>query len=534
MELHGTQYVLLLLLVMVALFAVVAERVRVPYPIVMVLAGLGLSFVPHMPRIPLNPDLVFTVFLPPLLFGAAWMTSWRDFRDNLVSIAMLAIGLVGFTVWGVAEVADRFITALDFKSGFVLGAVVSTTDAIAASSIARRVGLPKRVMDVLNGESLVNDATGLLALKFGVMIMIHGQTPSVGEGLLEFLWLTAGGLATGFALALILRWCEHFIDDGPVEILLSIVTPYAAYLTGEAIGASGVLSVVTAGLVLSRGSARFYSPEVRVQSAGVWHAIDFALNGVVFCLIGLQLPYVLAGIKEYHWPTLLLYGAVFSLVLILLRLVWMYPGTAIAWFVRRHVLKQSFAPPTGRSIFVVGWTGMRGVLALAAAFALPYNLADGRPFAQRNLIVFLAFAVILVTLVGQGLSLPWLIRKLGLAGASNEVAEEARQARRQAMESALTWLRRAREHDDAESCHFYDDVIHEYTHRLGAFTQEDEGHPDPGRFTKLVDIQQHASHEERRVLMRLRDEGRIGDEALRLVEMELDLSEIRLERVKED
>jgi Na+/H+ antiporter len=534
MELHATQYILLLLLIMVAIFAVVAERVRVPYPIVMVLAGLGLSFIPHMPRIPLDPEVVFAVFLPPLLFSAAWMTSWREFRENLVTISFLAIGLVAFTVWGVALVADHFITALDFKSGFVLGAVVSTTDAIAAASIARRVGLPKRVMDVLNGESLVNDATGLLALKFGVMMMIHGQTPTVGLGVIELFWLITGGLGVGLLVGLIVTWFERFIDDGPVEILLSIVTPYAAYIAGEAVGASGVLSVVAAGLFLSRRSGKFYSPEVRVQSVGVWHAIDFALNGVVFCLIGLQLPYVLAGIKEYSWQTLVLYGAVFSVVLIGLRIAWMYPAASGAWWIRKRLLKQKATPPSRAGVFIVGWTGMRGVLALAAAFALPETLWDGRPFTQRNLIVFLAFVVILVTLVGQGLTLPWVIRKLGLAGVADEVSDEARTARRLAMESALTWLRRAREHDDAEACHFYDDVIHEYTHRLGAFTAEDQGHHDPGRFTKLGDIQQQASREERRVLMRLRDEGRIGDEALRVVELELDLSEIRLDRVKQD
>jgi Na+/H+ antiporter len=312
MELHALQTVFLLLMVMVAVFALVAERMRVPYPIVMVVAGLGLSFVPHMPRIPLNPDLVFAVFLPPLLYSAAWVTSWREFRENLVTITMLAVGLVAFTVWGVAEVADRFITALDWKSGFVLGAVVSTTDAIAAASIATRVGLPKRVMDTLNGESLVNDATGLLALQFGVAMMVHGETPTVGMGIAKLLWLIAGGLGAGFVVGAIVVFCERFVDDGPIEIVLSIVTPYAAYLVGEAVGASGVLSVVTAGLFLSRRSVKFYSPEVRVQSLGVWRAIDFALNGLVFCLIGLQLPYVLAGIKGYDWKTLVLYGTVFS------------------------------------------------------------------------------------------------------------------------------------------------------------------------------------------------------------------------------
>jgi monovalent cation/hydrogen antiporter len=529
MELHAIQTVFLLLMVIVAVFAVIAERMRVPYPIVMVVAGLGLSFVPHMPRIPLDPDLVFAVILPPLLYAAAWTTSWREFRQNLVTISMLAVGLVAFTVWGVAEVADRFITALDWKSGFVLGAVVSTTDAIAASSIATRVGLPKRVMDTLNGESLVNDATGLLALQFGVAMMVHGQTPTVGMGIVSLLWLIAGGLGAGLAVGVIVAFCERFVDDGPVEIVLSIVTPYAAYLVGEAIGASGVLSVVVAGLFLSRRSGKFYSPEVRVQSLGVWHAIDFALNGVVFCMIGLQLPYVLAGIKGYDWKTLVLYGTVFSGVLIALRLVWMYPAATVAWWIRKHILKQTAVPPTKKAIFIIGWTGMRGVLALAAAFALPETLADGRPFAQRNLIVFLAYVVILVTLVGQGLTLPWIIRKLGLAGVDTETAAEVRAARKAMLEAGLAWLHRERAMDSPDACHFYDDVSHQFRHRLASLDEDANGE-QPAKFGKLVQIEQGAAKEKRRVLLALRDSGRIGDEALRTVENDLDLQEIRFDR----
>jgi Na+/H+ antiporter len=532
MELHAVQVVFLLLVVMVAVFAVIAERMRVPYPIVMVLAGLVLSFVPHMPQIHLDPNLVFAVILPPLLYSAAWSTSWREFRENLVTIVLLAVGLVAFTVWGVAEVADHFITALDWKSGFVLGAVVATTDAIAAASIATRVGLPKRVIDILNGESLVNDATGLLALQFGLMIMVRGETPTVGLAVWKLVWLVVGGLGAGLLLGLIVDWCERFVDDGPVEIVLSIVTPYAAYLAGEAAGASGVLSVVTAGLFLSRRSAKFYSPTVRMQSLAVWHAIDFALNGVVFCLIGLQVPYVLAGIKGgYHWTTLVLYGTVFSVVLIALRVVWMYPASSVAWWIRKHIFRQPNEPPPAKGIFVVGWTGMRGVLALAAAFALPETLADGRPFTQRNLIVFLAYVVILVTLVGQGLTLPWVIRKLGLAGMDVETQAEVREARKAVLEAGLAWLERERATDSPRACHFYDDVIHTYTHRLASLS-DDAQDDEPAKFSKLVTIEQGATREKRRVLLSLRDSGQIGDEALRTVESELDLLEIQFDNEK--
>ena len=261
---HAVQAIFLLLLAMVAVFAVVAQRLKVPYPIVLVIAGLGISFVPHVPRVPLNPDLVFLIFLPPLLYAAAWMTSWQAFRANLVSIAMLALGLVAFTVFGVAAVADHFITALDWKSGFLLGAVVATTDAIAAAAIAQSVGLPKAIVEVLEGESLVNDATGLLALEFGLTLLLRGEAPAVGAGLLRLLWLIAGGLGAGLVTGWAVSWFEQWVEDGPIEIVVSLLVPYVAYLFGEEVRSSGVLSVVACGMFLSRRSGRMFSPEVRI------------------------------------------------------------------------------------------------------------------------------------------------------------------------------------------------------------------------------------------------------------------------------
>ena len=429
-SLHAVETVILLLLVLVAGFAVLARRLSVPYPIVLVLAGLAISFVPRMPRVPLDPNVVFVIFLPPLLYASAWTMSWREFRRNGVVIGLLAVGLVGFTVWGVAEFSDRFITALYWKAGFLLGAVVSTTDAIAATSIAKSIGLPRRIVDILEGESLLNDATGLLALEIGLAFLIRGQMPTVGEGLARLVYLIAGGLVIGLLIGVVAGWMEKFIDDGPVELVVSLVVPYAAYLAGERAHVSGVLAVVACGLYMSRKSTQFFSPAVRLQVNGAWEALVFMLNGLVFVLIGMQLPYVLAGIHgRYKTSTLIFYGVVFSAVLILLRMIWVFPAVKIASFVERrwlgHTDERELKP---REVFVVGWTGMRGVLALAAAISVPEVLADGRPFEERNLIVFLAFCVILVTLVLQGLTLPVLIRGLGLAGTTNMEPEE-REAR---------------------------------------------------------------------------------------------------------
>ncbi|MEO6815178.1 MAG: Na+/H+ antiporter [Edaphobacter sp.] len=528
-SLHALETVILLLLIVVAIFAVIAHRLKVPYPIVLVLAGLVISFVPHMPRVRLDPSLVFLIFLPPLLYSAAWGTSWREFRHNLVLISLLAVGLVGFTVWGVAVVSEHFITALDWKAGFLLGAVVATTDAIAATSIAKSIGLPRRIVDILEGESLLNDATGLLALELGVSIIMQGTAPSVGGGLLRLLYLLVGGVGIGLLIGVIVGWLEKFIDDGPVEIVVSVVVPYAAYLAGEHIHASGVLAVVACGLYLSRKSATFFSPAVRMQVMGVWDALTFILNGLVFVLIGLQLPYVLAGIRgQYGLVTLLEYGGIFSAILIALRMVWVYPAVKMAYLLRRwagHEEKQ----PDARNVFVIGWTGMRGVLALAAAISVPEVLGDGKMFGPRNLIVFLAFCVILLTLVVQGLTLPSLIRALGLAGSTGMSTEE-REARKIALEEAIAYLEDARKSRGDAYFHAFDDILHRYEHRLEDIESahcDDENEHGGQTYRRVVDAGEGAVQAERRAIIRLRDEGRISDDVLRTMERELDLEERR-------
>lgn len=530
-DVHGLQGIVLLLLVLVVLFALLARRIHVPYSIVLVVAGLLISFVPHVPRIRLDPDLVFLIFLPPLLYASAWQTSWREFRRNLFSISLLAIGLVAFTVWGVAEFADHFITALDWKAGFVLGAVVAATDAIAAASVASSIGLPKRIVDILEGESLLNDGTALLALEFGLLIMVKGETPTVASGLLRLLWLVAGGLGVGVLLAIVTAWIEQWVNDGPIEVLISLIVPYVAYLLGEEVRASGVLSVVACGLYLSRKSVHFFLPEVRIQVMSVWSGLNFALNGIVFVLIGLQLPYVLAGIHGYGRGTLILYGLVFSAVLIVLRLVWVYPAQWFTFWVQRRLLRQRVQRPSGRGIFVVGWTGMRGVVALAAAISLPEQLADGRPFEQRNLILFLTFCVILVTLVVQGLTLPAVIRGLGLAGAGGDGGAEETRARRKVLEAAVDHLEHGRAAATGELTHGYDDLLHRYRHRLaaldGARQQDREDGLDASTYRRLREIAGEAVQVERQAMIDLRDEGQIGDDVLRRLQRELDLTETR-------
>jgi CPA1 family monovalent cation:H+ antiporter len=521
----AVELVFLLLLLFVAAFGALACRLRTPYPIVLVIAGLLLGFVPRIPRIILNPDVIFLVVLPPLLYSAAWRVPWREFSYNLVSIFSLAFGLVTFTVLGVAEAAQRFLPGFDWRMGFALGAVVAPTDAIAATSIARRIGLPQRIVDVLEGESLVNDASALLALEFGIAMLVRGQTPTVASGLLRLVYLAAAGLAVGLLIGVFVNWIEHRIDDAPIEIALSILTPYTAYLAADSIRASGVLAVVACGLYLSHRSSGFFSPGVRLQAYAVWDSLTFILNGLVFIFIGLQLPYVLGGARDHNLRQLLMYGALFSAFLVLLRLIWMFPGARLSYFIRRRFLHQRELLPPARQIFIVGWTGMRGVISLAAAIALPHTLANGEPFGQRQLIIFLAFSVILVTLVLQGLTLPPLIRALGLAGVAGRNTEEE-EARRAILKSALRRLDAVRESERGDFDKVFDDLELHYRDRMATLTEE-EADTNSARHRRYVELSRELTQVERQTAIQFRNEGRINDELLRQIEHELDLAEAR-------
>jgi monovalent cation/hydrogen antiporter len=527
-------YILVLLiglLCCVAAVAGLARRFAVSYPIVLVIFGLVCSLLPRIPRIPLPPSLVFFVILPPLLYVAAWQTSWREFKYNLMSISSLAVFLVFFTAFGVAFAAKWWLPGFNWRLGFLLGAVVSPTDAVAATSIARKVGMPQRIVDLLEGESLLNDATGLLALQFGVEMVVQGTTPTIGHGLLVFAWLTLGGLLVGLAIGWLVSWLERWVDDGPVEIALSIIVPYAAYLTGEAVKGSGVIAVVACGLFVSRRSSTFFSPRVRLQALAVWDALEFLLNGLVFVLIGLQLPYVLDGIRGQSRLELLGYGFTFSAILVLLRMAWMYPGATAAWWFRTHVEEQIYERPKANQIFVMGWTGMRGVVALAAANSLPLTLNDGSPFPQRSFIIFLTFSLILVTLVLQGLSLPWLVRVLRFSPENTQFCEEG-EARHLLLQAAIDFLgERSKSAKGEHEVHIYEDLLHDYQHKLQEIDQCGPDGSDPEKASRGLTMNHlllETLRREREELNLLQANGRIGDSVHRTLERELDLGESRL------
>jgi Na+/H+ antiporter len=525
---HNVELIFLLLLFFVAGLAALAKRYKVPYPIVLVIGGLILSFLPRAPRVELNPDLIFLVVLPPLLFSSAFLTSWRDFRFNLVSITMLAFGLVGFTVFGVAAASRWILPGFDWRTGLVLGAVVSTTDAIAITAIAQRLGLPRRILDVIEGESLLNDASGLLALQFATVLLVTGHTPSIFEGVGRLLYLVLASIAIGLVIAKLIRMFLLKIEDAPIEITISLLTPYFAYLAAEAVHSSGVLATVACGLYLGHKSSLFFSMGARLKAGPVWDTLTFILNGFVFIVIGLQLPWVLEGIGTMALPHLLVLGLLFSGVVILLRFLWVYPGAWISNSVRRYFFRQPEPLPSPQSIFVVGWAGMRGVIALAAAISLPLTIENGSPFPERNVIIFLTFCVIFVTLVLQGLTLPAVIRSMGLSGKVQTNPEEEK-ARRAMVQAAVSYLDHARDDDQPQFAPVYDELSRLERRRLnliyGAPSDDSEGGPE--YYDRARELSRHVRALQRATLLHMRNENEINDEVMRKLENEIDSIEAR-------
>lgn len=528
-ELNNLELLLLTLSVAVAALALVAKRLQIAYPIILVIGGLVLSLIPRIPRVTLDPELVFLVILPPLVFSAAFHTSWRDFRQNLTGILMLAFGLVGFTMFGVALFMRFLFPDFGWSLGLVLGSLVAATDAIAATAIAKRLGLPRRLTDLLEAESLVNDGSGLVALKFTLAMVVTGVTPGLFEGAGTLLYLVFAAVVIGLAAGFLVNRVQILINDAPIEITISLITPYIAYLAAERLHCSGVLATLACGLYLGRRSSAFYSLRARIDASAVWRTLDFILNGLVFLTLGLQLPRILKDISGISTRSILIDGVLFSLTVLGLRFLWIFPGEKLLFFIQRW-RKTPLLPVSNAGIFLLGWAGMRGVLSLAAAFALPMRLANGDPFPYRDLIIFLTFCVIFSTLVVQGLTMPALIRRLGLSQPST-MQEEETNARREMLSAALETLRELRERNQTGDGGVFDYFEAYYRERL-ARTQHEAGEEEneSARVASLIQrnyVGQELRNTERQVALRLRRRNKIHDEVLRHLEYELDLLDVR-------
>jgi len=514
------------LLLAVAVLALLARQLHIPYPILFVIGGLLLGLIPKLPKVRLDPELVFLFFLPPLLFPAALFTSWRDFRANLRPISLLAIGLVLFTTIAVALLAHHFM-GLPLAVGFVLGAIISPPDAIAATAIADRLRVPRRIVTILEGESLVNDATALVAYRFAVVAVATGSF-SLAKASGQFFIVGIGGILLGLAVGWLAERFHERVDDAPIEITVSLLTPFAAYLPAEHLGVSGVLAVVTAGLYLGRRMPEILTFRTRLQGGPVWDMVEFLLTGFVFILIGLQLPEVLRALSGNAIPIrqLVWYALVISLAVILIRILWVFPATYLPRLLFKTIRARD-PYPSWRHVTIVAWTGMRGVVSLAAALALPLTIQDGSPFPGRDLILFLTFIVILATLVVQGLSLPPLIRWLGIKD-DGAAEKEEREARLKANQAALARLNEIAERDPAKA-----DALQrlriEYEDRIRQLESYENAGTPRGLFSSEYE---HLSYEalrvERRIILQLRNTGVINDEVLRHIQRDIDLAEARL------
>jgi len=509
--------------VIVAVLVTVARKIRVPYPVLLLLGGLVVGLIPGVPRFELDPEIVFLVVLPPLLYVSAFLTPIRDFRANLKNISGLAVGLVAASAAVVAAVAMALVPGMTWPLAVALGAIVSPPDAVAATAIAQRLAVPRRVISILEGESLLNDATALTIYRAAIGAAAAAAAVSVVGSLASFVFVALGGILVGFVVGWVVAWVRTRITDTPVEVTISLLTPYAAYLPAEALGVSGVLAAVTAGLYIGRRSSQIMGSEARLAGRATWESLVFLLNGVVFLSIGIQISSISRGMDRGTLLQLATVGVLVSIALIAVRVLWVVGMTL------RELLSDDRRRTRLRESVVLSWAGMRGVVSLAAALALPISALPGGALPARDAIIVITFTVILVTLVGQGLTLPLVIRALGLGSDDDEGHEESH-ARQELIEQAL---HRIDELEKKWPTHkpLIDQIRTSYQHRA---EHEEQLHEAPGNEAEqeLVEHRQIRSDvidAQRDALRAMRDRGAIDDDVLRNIERDLDLEEIRME-----
>jgi monovalent cation/hydrogen antiporter len=520
------ELVVLFLLVTVAALTALARVLRVPYPILLVIGGSLVGFAPGVPDVQLEPDLVLLIFLPPLLFNAAYFSSVRDLRSYARAITLTAIGLVLLTTCSVAIVAHAAIEGLPWAAAFALGAIVSPTDPLAATAIARRLGVPRRITAVIEGESLVNDGTALVAYRTAVSAAVGGSFDLL-DATGDFLVNVVGGIAIGFVAAvLVVKALKKLVGDDVVGVVTSLAAGYIAYIPAEEIGVSGVLAAVVIGLIVGYKSPALSTPASRLRGYGFWEVLVFLLNAVLFVLVGLQLPTILSA-QDRSAVELIGLATLVGGVVIGTRLLWV---NTVPYVIRALDRRPAqVARRVGwRMRLVSGWSGLRGAVSLAAALALPHG------FPERDLLIFLTLAVIFATLVAQGLTLPVLIRRLGIEDDGAAEREELH-ARREAAGAAIEQLRRLGEEDwtrdDTVSrmIGLYEFRQRRLSQRAGELDRDgDEGDLDE-RSLGYQRMVREALEAQRRRIIELRNEGEISDEVLHVLERELDLEDQRLE-----
>jgi monovalent cation/hydrogen antiporter len=516
------------LLVAVAGLSLVASLVSVPYPIVLVIGGAVLGFLPGLPEVHLDPEVVLLVFLPPLLYGASFFANFNDLRANLRGLTLNAVGLVLATMCTVAWVAHTLIPGLPWGAAFVLGAILSPTDPLAATVIMRRLDAPRRIVSAIEGEGLFNDATALVAYRVAVAAVVAGGFSLVDAGL-RFVLGAAGGVAIGLAVGWIVAQIRMRTADAQVSVTISLLSGYAAFVPADLVGASGVLATVTTGIYMGIRGPQILPARTRLQGYFVWNIVDFIINAVLFVLIGLQLSAVIEGLSGFSATTLVGYALAVTAMVVGTRLAWFFTVPYLVRAIDRRPT-QRLRRVGARSRLVMAWSGMRGAVSLAVALALPLTTDAGDDFPQRELIIFLTFAVIFFTLVVQGLSLPGLIRRLGVSDGGADAEEEVR-ARLVATKAALRqidalageeWTR-----DDTvqRMRGFYEYRKRRFAAQAGKI--EDEGYED--RSLAYQQMLQIVLGAQREALVRMRNDGQLSNETMNRLLRELDLEESRLE-----
>jgi monovalent cation/hydrogen antiporter len=516
------------LLVAVAGLSVLARRLSVPYPIMLVIGGALFGFIPGLPQVKLDPQVVLVVFLPPLVYGAAVYANFNDFRATMRALTLSTVALVLATMCAVAWAAHALIPGMSWAAASVLGAIVSPTDPLAAAAIMRRLDAPRRLVSSIEGEGLFNDVTALVAYRVAVAAVVAGSFSLANAGL-GFLLGAAGGVAVGLAVGAIAAEIRKRITDTQVNVTISLLTPYAAFVPANAIGASGILATVTAGLYVGIRGLQVLPSRARLEGYFVWDILDFIINAILFVLIGLQLRAVVDGLSGYSAITLGGYALAVTAVVVGIRLVWFFTVPYLVRAIDRRPVQRT-RRVGARWRLVGAWSGMRGAVSLAVALALPFTVEGGGSFPKRNLIIFLTFAVIFFTLVGQGLTLPALIHRLGLSDGGAEAEEETR-ARLIATKAALAQIDELAAEDWTR-----DDTIermrnmYQYRKRRLAARAgkiEDDGYEDRSlAYQQMVQLVLAA---QRRALLRLRSDGQLSNEVMNKIVHELDLEESRLE-----
>jgi len=532
---HENLLVILVLFFAMAVLYLLSQHLKISYPIFLVIGGLGISFIPGVPRINVEPDLVFLIFLPPLLFEAAWYTSWRQFWKWKRSIAILGFGLVLVTSLVVSMVSVSLIPLFTPALGFLLGGVISPPDAVAATSVLKGLPVPKRGLTILEGESLVNDAASLTVFRFAIAAILTGHFV-FQEAALDFFILSFMGIVIGLVIAHILYFIlKYWAKSSSITTPITLIAPYLMYLTAEQFHWSGVLAVVSGGLFLSFRSQDFFNYNTRIQAMQVWATVGFLMNGFVFMLIGLQLPSIVDGLNGYSLEEAIYYSLVITLIVIVLRIILVY-GSAFLPRMLSKKIRNREKSPGWKLPFVTGWAGMRGVVSLASALSIPLTLDNGEAFPHRNLILFITFVVILITLVFQGLTLPFIIKWLKVEEVDEYVptGDQIESIRLHLAKNAVQYL----EENYTDEMQQYETIyrIKEQLERSINATErtlnEDHKKRALASVRKLYrDIMLELIDLRRTGLYELRLEKKYDDEVIREMEHNLDLEEARLNKV---